>query len=69
MTRRSGNPLWSTATAAVVFLEPTQIGFLAFGQVGARTLAAPAELPVGVITAFVGAPFFCFVLWKGMQDA
>lgn len=42
--------------------------FLAFADVGARTLAAPAELPVGVITAFVGAPFFCFVLWRGRQD-
>lgn len=28
----------------------------------ARTLAAPAELPVGSITAFAGAPFFAFLL-------
>jgi iron complex transport system permease protein len=42
--------------------------FLSFVDVGARTLAAPAELPVGVITAFVGAPFFAFVLWRGKQD-
>lgn len=42
---------------------------LAFVDVGARTLAAPAELPVGVITAFVGAPFFAFVLWRGKQEA
>ena len=41
--------------------------FLAFVDVGARTLAAPAELPVGVITAFVGAPFFAFVLWRGRR--
>lgn len=39
--------------------------FLAFVDVGARTLTAPAELPVGVITAFVGAPFFAFILWRG----
>jgi iron complex transport system permease protein len=38
--------------------------FLASVDVGARTLVAPAELPVGVITAFVGAPFFAFVLWR-----
>lgn len=38
--------------------------FLAGVDVGARTLVAPAELPVGVITAFVGAPFFAFVLWR-----
>ncbi|SOC57889.1 FecCD family ABC transporter permease [Ornithinimicrobium cerasi] len=42
--------------------------FLALVDIGARTLAAPAELPVGVITAFVGAPFFCFVLWRGRHD-
>ncbi|MBY5163743.1 iron ABC transporter permease [Nitriliruptoria bacterium AS10] len=31
----------------------------------ARTVVAPAELPIGVITAFVGAPFFAFVLRRG----
>ena len=39
--------------------------FLALVDTGARTLTAPAELPVGVITAFVGAPFFALVLWRG----
>ena len=38
--------------------------FLAFVDIGARTLLAPSELPVGVITAFVGAPFFAIVLWR-----
>jgi iron complex transport system permease protein len=28
----------------------------------ARTMVAPAELPIGVITAFFGAPFFVLVL-------
>ncbi|WP_256837698.1 FecCD family ABC transporter permease [Ornithinimicrobium faecis] len=42
--------------------------FLALADIGARTLAAPAELPVGVITAFVGAPFFCFILWRGRSE-
>jgi iron complex transport system permease protein len=41
--------------------------FLGFVDVGARTVLAPSELPVGVITAFVGAPFFAFILWRG-QD-
>ena len=36
--------------------------FLVIADLGARTLLAPAELPIGVITAFVGAPFFLFVL-------
>jgi iron complex transport system permease protein len=28
----------------------------------ARTLMAPAEVPVGVITALVGCPFFLYLL-------
>jgi len=39
--------------------------FLAFVDIGARTLVAPSELPVGVITAFVGGPFFAYLLWRG----
>ncbi|MGB0360299.1 MAG: FecCD family ABC transporter permease [Endozoicomonas sp.] len=29
-----------------------------------RTIVAPAELPVGIITALMGAPFFLSLLWK-----
>jgi iron complex transport system permease protein len=36
--------------------------FLVLADVAARTLLAPAEIPVGVITAFLGAPFFAVVL-------
>ncbi|MGY6501724.1 MAG: FecCD family ABC transporter permease [Acidimicrobiales bacterium] len=36
--------------------------FLILADVVARTVAAPAELPIGVVTAFVGAPFFAVVL-------
>ena len=36
--------------------------FLVVADLLARTLVAPAELPIGVITAIVGAPFFLFVL-------
>ncbi|MEM7342529.1 MAG: iron ABC transporter permease [Actinomycetota bacterium] len=43
--------------------------FLALVDVGARTLAAPAELPVGVVTAFIGAPFFAFVLIQARKAA
>ena len=31
----------------------------------ARTIAAPAELPIGVVTAIVGAPFFLWLLVRG----
>jgi iron complex transport system permease protein len=36
--------------------------FLVLADVLARTILAPAELPIGVITAFFGAPFFAMVL-------
>jgi iron complex transport system permease protein len=36
--------------------------FVILADVFARTVVAPAELPIGVITAFVGAPFFLVVL-------
>jgi iron complex transport system permease protein len=36
--------------------------FLAFCDALGRTLFAPAELPVGVITALLGGPFFLYVL-------
>jgi iron complex transport system permease protein len=36
--------------------------FLILADVAARTLQAPAEVPIGVITAAAGAPFFLFVL-------
>jgi len=36
--------------------------FLVVADVAARTLMAPAELPIGVVTAAVGAPFFLLVL-------
>lgn len=35
---------------------------LVAADVIARTLAAPAELPLGVVTAFLGAPFFLWLL-------
>ena len=30
----------------------------------ARTLAAPREIPVGIVTAGAGAPFFLYLLTK-----
>ena len=37
-------------------------GFLVLADVVARTALAPAEIPIGIVTAFVGAPFFALVL-------
>jgi iron complex transport system permease protein len=36
--------------------------FLILADLLARTVVAPAELPIGVVTAFLGAPFFLVVL-------
>ncbi|MFF8612030.1 FecCD family ABC transporter permease [Streptomyces sp. NPDC015350] len=35
---------------------------LVVGDLAARTVAAPAELPLGVLTAFFGSPFFFWLL-------
>lgn len=48
-----------------VVLPLSMIGgatFLILADEVARTVVAPAELPIGVITAFTGAPFFLLVL-------
>jgi len=36
--------------------------FLVVVDIVARTLVSPAELPIGVVTAFLGAPFFVLIL-------
>jgi len=36
--------------------------FLVLADLGARSILSPAEVPIGVITAFVGGPFFALVL-------
>lgn len=36
--------------------------FLVLTDLVARTVASPAEIPIGVVTAFLGAPFFVLVL-------
>jgi iron complex transport system permease protein len=38
-------------------------GLLVTADIVARTMLAPAEVPIGVITAFIGAPFFLILLY------
>ena len=40
-------------------------GFVCLCDTLARTLFAPYEIPVGIIMAYLGAPFFVFILVKG----
>lgn len=55
------------ALAAASFLAGASA--LVLADLGARTLLAPAELPVGVITGAIGGPFFIVLLartrWSG----
>lgn len=48
-----------------IFSSITGGVFLLFCDFLARTLLFPTELPIGIITAAVGAPFFIFLLSKG----
>ena len=41
---------------------------LIFADMFARTIVAPAELPIGIITAFAGAPFFLWILLRGRRQ-
>lgn len=54
-----------TRSSYRVILPLSMVGgaaFLVLADVVARTVESPTELPIGVVTAFVGAPFFLLVL-------
>lgn len=42
--------------------------FLLFMDTLARVIAAPLEIPVGILTAMVGVPFFLFVLKRSVKN-
>ena len=44
-------------------------GFLAIADAAARTVLAPVELPVGVITAVIGGPFFLALFWRRLRES
>ena len=43
--------------------------FMVLADLAARTLISPAELPVGIITALTGAPFFLWLLRRQSASA
>lgn len=59
--------LFRTSNNAVILPFSAVIGglFLLFCDMLGKTLLAPTEIPIGVITAFFGAPFFLFLALKG----
>ena len=42
--------------------------FLLVADTAARSIIAPSELPVGVLTAFIGGPFFLYLLRKARRE-
>ncbi|MFB9329791.1 FecCD family ABC transporter permease [Paenibacillus aurantiacus] len=38
--------------------------YLLWADTLARTVASPKEIPLGVVTAFIGAPFFAYLLYR-----
>ena len=42
---------------------------LVLADVAARFILIPEEMPVGVMTALIGAPFFIYIARKGMKEA
>jgi iron complex transport system permease protein len=43
--------------------------FLVLADLAARTVVAPGELPIGVVTAVIGAPFFALLLRRSGRTA
>jgi iron complex transport system permease protein len=43
--------------------------FLVLADILARTILAPQEISIGVVTALLGAPFFLFVLGSSRNES
>jgi iron complex transport system permease protein len=53
-----------------VLLPASLIGgaaFLVLADALARTMIAPEQIPVGIVTALTGGPFFLFLLWRNRR--
>lgn len=54
-----------------VLLPASALGgatLLLFADLAARTMVVPAELPLGVVTALAGGPFFLWLLYRTRQQ-
>lgn len=61
LVRRTGSALHIRVLPLCALTGGT---FVVIADTIARTVAAPYELPVGVVTAIVGAPFFIYLILK-----
>lgn len=59
--------LGATHRRLIIASVPAGAMALVLADLGARTALAPAELPVGVITGIVGAPFFLALLVRSRR--
>lgn len=50
--------------ALIPFSALSGAAFLLLADTAARTIASPAELPVGAVTALIGSPYFIYLLIK-----
>jgi iron complex transport system permease protein len=64
VARRLAGPSYTSVLPLSLLLGA---GFLVLADTLARTVLSPAELPIGVVTALVGAPAFVWVL-RGTGD-
>jgi len=60
--------LGATHRRLIIASIPAGAMALVLADLGARTALAPAELPVGVITGIVGAPFFLALLVRSRRE-
>ncbi|MGB9830790.1 MAG: iron chelate uptake ABC transporter family permease subunit, partial [Fervidicoccus fontis] len=54
----------SVASLGSLFISPV---ILLLSDVVARVLLAPSEIPIGIITSLIGAPFFLMLLVKSYR--
>ena len=59
VARRLGGPSYALVLPLSLLIGA---GFLGLADTVARTALSPAELPIGVVTAVVGAPVFVVIL-------
>ena len=41
--------------------------FMVFCDMAARTVTAPSEIPVGVVTSLIGAPYFIYLIYRNRK--
>ena len=64
--KKSGLLDWLLDSVLVVAIMLVLGGvFMLWCDLISRIVAAPQEIPIGVITACIGAPFFLFMLRRG----